>query len=204
MGKRYVHCLCVMVMLCLSAPSFALKVKDGSEIQPDNAYPRVKIITSLGEFILELDRFKAPITVNNFLRYVALRSYEDTIFHRVVPDFVVQGGGYTVDYKSKPSLGKIFNESGNGLKNTYYSIAMARETDPHSATRQFFINLTDNESLDPGRNWGYTVFGSVVEGFEVIDAMGQVETEYAINFGQPNVPIEPIILQKAEILPPQF
>ena len=204
MGKRYVHCLCVMVMLCLSAPSFALKVKDGSEIQPDNAYPRVKINTSLGEFILELDRFKAPITVNNFLRYVALRSYEDTIFHRVVPDFVVQGGGYTVDYKSKPSLGKIFNESGNGLKNTDYSIAMARETDPHSATRQFFINLTDNESLDPGRNWGYTVFGSVVEGFEVIDAMGQVETEYAINFGQPNVPIEPIILQKAEILPPQF
>ena len=97
MGKRYVHCLCVMVMLCLSAPSFALKVKDGSEIQPDNAYPRVKINTSLGEFILELDRFKAPITVNNFLRYVALRSYEDTIFHRVVPDFVVQGGGYTVD-----------------------------------------------------------------------------------------------------------
>ena len=204
MGKRYVHCLCVMVMRCLSAPSFALKVKDGSEIQPDNAYPRVKINTSLGEFILELDRFKAPITVNNFLRYVALRSYEDTIFHRVVPDFVVQGGGYTVDYKSKPSLGKIFNESGNGLKNTYYSIAMARETDPHSATRQFFINLKDNESLDPGRNWGYTVFGSVVEGFEVIDAMGQVETEYAINFGQPNVPIEPIILQKAEILPPQF
>lgn len=204
MGKRYVHCLCVMVMLCLSAPSFALKVKDGSEIQPDNAYPRVKINTNLGEFILELDRFKAPITVNNFLRYVALRSYEDTIFHRVVPDFVVQGGGYTVDYKSKPSLGKIFNESGNGLKNTYYSIAMARETDPHSATRQFFINLKDNESLDPGRNWGYTVFGSVVEGFEVIDVMGEVETEYSINFGQPDVPIEPIILQKAEILPPQF
>jgi peptidyl-prolyl cis-trans isomerase A (cyclophilin A) len=204
MGKRYLHCLCVMAMLCLSAPSFALKVKDGSEIQPDNAYPRVKINTNLGEFILELDRFKAPITVNNFLRYVALRSYEDTIFHRVVPDFVVQGGGYTVDYKSKPSLGKIFNESGNGLKNTYYSIAMARETDPHSATRQFFINLKDNESLDPGRNWGYTVFGSVVEGFEVIDAMGEVETEYSINFGQPDVPIEPIILQKAEILPPQF
>lgn len=204
MGKRYVHCLCVMVMLCFSAPSLALKVKDGSEIQPDNSYPRVKISTNLGEFILELDRFKAPITVNNFLRYVALRSYEDTIFHRVVPDFVVQGGGYTVDYKSKPSLNKIFNESGNGLKNTYYSIAMARETDPHSATRQFFINLKDNESLDPGRNWGYTVFGSVVEGFEVIDAMGQVETEYAINFGQPDVPVEPIILHKAEILPPQY
>lgn len=204
MSLHIVRCVFVAVILCVSAPSFAKKVKDGSEIQPDNTYPRVKITTNLGAFILELDRFKAPISVNNFLRYVALRSYEDTIFHRVVPDFVVQGGGYTVEYTPKPSLGKIFNESGNGLKNTYYSIAMARESNPHSATRQFFINLKDNESLDPGRNWGYTVFGSVVEGFEVIDAMGGVDTEYSIEFGQPNVPIEPIILQKAEILAPQF
>ena len=204
MGVQLFRTLFAAAILCVSASSFAMKVKDGSDIQPDNTYPRVKISTNLGEFILELDRFKAPITVNNFLRYVALRSYEDTIFHRVVPNFVVQGGGYTADYKPKPSLGKIMNESGNGLKNTYYSIAMARETDPHSATRQFFINLKDNESLDPGRNWGYTVFGSVVEGFEVIDAMGAVETEYSIDFGQPDVPIKPIILEKAEILPPQF
>ena len=193
------------LLLCIAlipAPAFAAKkADDGSQIQPDNYYPRVKLETSMGDIVIELDRRKAPITVNNFLRYVDKRSYEETIFHRVVPGFVVQGGGYTVDFDEKPSYPEIYNESGNGLKNSLYSVAMARQNDPHTATRQFFFNLDDNDSLDPGRNWGYTVFGAVVEGYEVVDAMGEVETEYKALLGFADAPVEPIILHKATVLP---
>lgn len=193
------------LLLCIAlitASAFAAKkADDGSQIQPDNYYPRVKLETSMGDIVIELDRRKAPITVNNFLRYVDKRSYEETIFHRVVPGFVVQGGGYTVDFDEKPSYPEIYNESGNGLKNSLYSVAMARQNDPHTATRQFFFNLDDNDSLDPGRNWGYTVFGAVVEGYEVVDAMGEVETEYKALLGFADAPVEPIILHKATVLP---
>ena len=130
-----------------------------------------------------------------------LRSYEDTIFHRVIPGFVVQGGGYTAEFEPKPSLGTIFNESGNGLKNETYTIAMARQNDPHSATRQFYFNMRDTPSLDPGRNWGYTVFGYVSEGSDILDAISEVETQYSMNLRAPDVPIEPVVLLKAEILP---
>lgn len=176
-------------------------IKDGSHIQPDNFYPRVKMSTSMGEFVVELDRRKAPISVNNFLKYVDTRSYEETIFHRIIPGFVVQGGGYTVDFEPKPSLGTIFNESGNGLKNETYTIAMARQTDPHSATRQFYFNMRDTPSLDPGRNWGYAVFGYVTEGTEVLDAISEVETQYSMDLRAPDVPIKPVILTKVTILP---
>ena len=193
------------LLLCIAlitTPAFAAKkADDGSQIQPDNYYPRVKLETSMGDIVIELDRRKAPITVNNFLRYVDKRSYEETIFHRVVPGFVVQGGCYTVDFDEKPSYPEIYNESGNGLKNSLYSVAMARQNDPHTATRQFFFNLDDNDSLDPGRNWGYTVFGAVVEGYEVVDAMGEVETEYKALLGFADAPVEPIILHKATVLP---
>lgn len=175
--------------------------KDGSHIQPDNFYPRVKIVTSMGEFIVELDRRKAPISVNNFLKYVDMRSYEDTIFHRIIPGFVVQGGGYTAEFEPKPSLGTIFNESGNGLKNETYTIAMARQNDPHSATRQFYFNMRDTPSLDPGRNWGYAVFGYVAEGSDVLDSISEVETQYSMDLRAPDVPITPVVLQKVMILP---
>ena len=148
----------ILSLLIVTTNSYAKSKKDGSHVQPDNYYPRVKMVTSMGDIIVELDRSRAPITVNNFLRYVDMRSYEETIFHRIVPDFVVQGGGYDTNFVEKPSLGKIFNESGNGLKNKMYNITMARQDDPHSATRQFFFNMAKNDSLDPGRNWGYTVF----------------------------------------------
>lgn len=200
--------LCALYLLCglclaLSAPTFAQKkvLPDGSHIQPDNLYPRVKLSTTMGDIVVELDRRKAPITVNNFLRYVDKRSYEDTLFHRVIAGFVVQGGGYSTDFEPKPSFGKIYNESGNGLTNDLYTIAMARNTEPHTATRQFYFNMRDNESLNPGKNWGYTVFGSIIEGYEVVDAISEVETEYSLEFGQPDVPIEPVILKEAEILP---
>ena len=175
--------------------------KDGAQVQPDNYYPRVNMVTSMGDFIIELDRRKAPITVNNFLKYVVLRSYEDTIFHRVIPDFVVQGGGYTKEFDVKPSLGKIYNESGNGLKNELYTVAMARQLDPHSATRQFYINMRDTPSLDPGKNWGYAVFGYVAEGSDVLDKITAVETQYSMALRAPDVPIEPVMLIRVEILP---
>ncbi|GAB5379871.1 MAG: peptidylprolyl isomerase [Aliiglaciecola sp.] len=175
---------------------------DGSQIQPDNYYPRVLLETTMGNITVELDRTKAPITANNFLRYVDKRSFEDTVFHRIVPGFVVQGGGYDKDFKEKPKFPKIYNESGNGLKNNLYSIAMARSNDPHSANRQFYFNMNDNESLDPGRNWGYAVFGYVTEGTEVLDKMAEVETHYDAILGWADVPVEPILLIKATVLPP--
>ncbi|WP_158965874.1 peptidylprolyl isomerase [Paraglaciecola sp. L3A3] len=175
---------------------------DGSQIQADNYYPRVKLVTTMGDIIVELDRNKAPITVNNFLRYVDKRSYEDTIFHRIVPEFVIQGGGYDTDFIEKPSFAPIFNESGNGLKNKMYNITMARKNDPHSATRQFFFNMNNNDSLDPGRDWGYTVFGSVQEGYEVLDKMAEVKTDFDPKYGWSDVPVEKIILKKVIILPP--
>jgi peptidyl-prolyl cis-trans isomerase A (cyclophilin A) len=189
----------------IMAPTLTLaKAKDdGSHIQPDNYYPRVKMITSMGDIIVELDRSRAPITVNNFLRYVDKRSYEDTIFHRIVPAFVVQGGGYDTNFVEKPSFGKIFNESGNGLKNKMYNITMARQNKPHSATRQFFFNMDNNDSLDPGKNWGYTVFGSVVEGYEVLDKMAEVKTNFDPKYGWSDVPVEQVILIKVMVLSPE-
>ncbi|GGF69282.1 peptidylprolyl isomerase [Alteromonas lipolytica] len=195
----------LLSLLLFSVSTMAAKpADDGSQIQPDNYYPRVKMETSMGDIVLELDRRRAPITVNNFLRYVDKRSYEGTIFQRIIPGYIVQGGGYTVDYEEKSSFPAIFNESGNGLKNTLYSVAMARQNDPHTATRQFFFNLDDNDNLDPGKTWGYTVFGAVVEGYEVVDAMGEVATEYKATLGFADAPVEPIIINKVSVLPAQF
>lgn len=189
-------------VLFISATAWAAKPDDGSQIQPDNYYPRVKLETTMGDIVVELDRRRAPITTNNFLRYVDKRSYEDTVFHRIIPGFVVQGGGYDEDFREKPKFPAIFNESGNGMKNEMYTIAMARQDNPHTANRQFFFNVNDNTSLDPGRDWGYAVFGMIVEGSDVVDKMSEVETEYSIKMNQPNVPVTPIILKKAIILPP--
>ncbi|QHJ11901.1 Peptidyl-prolyl cis-trans isomerase cyp18 [Paraglaciecola mesophila] len=193
--------LCISIFL-ICMPAVAKQKDDGSQIQADNFYPRVKIETSMGDITVELDRSRAPIAVNNFLRYVDKRSYEDTIFHRIVANFVVQGGGYDVDFNEKPSFPDIINESGNGLKNEMYTIAMARQKDPHSSNRQFFFNMNDNVSLDPGRDWGYTVFGYVVEGTDALDAISLVETDYDTTWGWADVPVEPVIIKRVTVLPP--
>lgn len=177
------------------------KGKDGSEIQKDNLYPKVKMVTSMGDIVVELDRFKAPITVNNFLRYVDKGSYDDTVFHRIIDNFVVQGGGLDLEFQEKPNFGPIFNESGNGLKNDVGTIAMARQNDPHSATRQFFFNLVDNVSLNPGKRWGYTVFGEIVEGQEVLEKLAKVKTGYHVQTGMPDVPVETVVLKSVILLP---
>ena len=190
------------IMLITSSSAVMAKKDDGSHVQPDNYYPRVKIETTMGDIVVELDRRRAPITANNFLRYVDKRAYEDTIFHRIGRGFVVQGGGYTADFNGKSNFPDIFNESGNGLTNDLYTIAMARQNDPHTANRQFFFNVNDNSSLNPGRDWGYAVFGVIVEGEEIVDAMSEVETEYSIRLNANNVPIEPIVIKKMTVLPP--
>jgi peptidyl-prolyl cis-trans isomerase A (cyclophilin A) len=202
MVKTFFVALFLTCFITTSNLASAKAKNDGSHIQPDNYYPRVKMITSMGDIIVELDRSRAPITVNNFLRYVDKRSYEDTIFHRIVPEFVVQGGGYDTNFVEKPSFGEIFNESGNGLKNKMYNITMARQDKPHSATRQFFFNMDNNDSLDPGRNWGYTAFGSVVEGYDVLDKMSEVKTDFDPKYGWSDVPVEQVILIKVIVLPP--
>lgn len=170
-------------------------------IDPDNLYPQVKLETSMGIIVVELDRVKAPITVDNFLRYVVAGEYDNTIFHRVIDNFVVQGGGYSADNVAKKVYQDIVNESGNGLKNEAGTIAMAKETKPHSANRQFFFNVIDNTNLDPGRRWGYAVFGAITEGEEIIEAMAKVKTDYSDALGWEDVPVKPIILLKATLLP---
>ncbi|NMH60377.1 peptidylprolyl isomerase [Alteromonas ponticola] len=200
------HLFATCLIICLgfaSSMALAKPIDDGAKVQPDNYYPRVKLETSMGDIIVELDRRRAPITVNNFLRYTANGLYNNTIFHRVVPGFVVQGGGYSPELEQKVTYDPIFNESGNGLTNDLHTISMARQNEPHSATRQFFLNVNDNESLNPGRNWGYAVFGMIVEGSAIADKMAEVETEYLVALGEQNAPKEMIILKKASVLPPQ-
>jgi len=171
------------------------------EMIPDNLFPTIKLETSMGDIEVELNRMRAPITVNNFLRYVLEGEYDGTIFHRVMIGFVVQGGGYTKDIEEKKMYDNILNESGNGLENLFGSIAMARYDDPHSATRQFYFNMENNTSLDPSsRNWGYTVFGQVINGMEVLQAIAEVETGYSEDLDAEDVPVEPILLIKASVL----
>ena len=200
MNKKFV--LSIVLML-ISIPQLTLSAdKDcfPPDMIPDNMFPIVQIETSLGVVEVELNRMRAPITSNNFLRYVLEGEYDGTIFHRVMPGFVVQGGGYTKDIEEKTMHENVFNESGNGLENTTGSIAMARYDDPHSATRQFYFNMNNNTSLDPGsRNWGYTVFGTVVAGMDVLEAIGAVETGYSEALDAEDVPMVPVLLIKASV-----
>lgn len=184
----------VFIVLSLSCSLFlnAKEQPKGQYLQPDNLYPKVKISTTIGNMVFELDRNRAPITVNNFLSYVLTQRYNGTVFHRLEHEFVLQGGGYDKNLDSIKTFPKIINESGNGLKNDYGTIAMARLYDPHSATSQFFINLSDNDSLNPGSRWGYAVFGSIVEGFEILDKVKTIETDYSEKLGWQNYPKQPI------------
>jgi peptidyl-prolyl cis-trans isomerase A (cyclophilin A) len=171
------------------------------EMIPDNMFPSVKLETSMGEIVVELNRMRAPASVNNFLRYVLEGEYNGTIFHRVMPGFVVQGGGYTKDIEEKTMHASVCNESGNGLKNITGTIAMARYADPHTATRQFYFNMNDNASLDPNsRSWGYSVFGEVISGMEVLEAIAEMKTGYSEDLDAEDVPVEVIMLIRAAVV----
>jgi len=168
----------------------------------DDAHPRVRITTNMGDIVLELDREKAPKTVENFLTYVKEGFYDGTIFHRVIDGFMIQGGGFTQDFQKKPTHAPIRNEADNGLRNKIGTIAMARTGDPHSATAQFFINVANNSYLDfrekTPRAWGYTVFGRVVEGMPVIDKIRRSKTGSGGPFRK-DVPQTPVIIEKAVV-----
>lgn len=172
-------------------------------IMPDNLFPSVRLETSMGVVVVELNRLRAPATVNNFLGYVLDGSYDGTIFHRAIPNFVVQGGGYSPDFTERKLHKPVLNESGNGLTNNAGTIAMARFDDPHSATSQFYFNMSDNKSLDPNsKNWGYTVFGDVIEGIDVLQAIAAVETGYSDGMGVADVPLVPVKLIRATVTEP--
>jgi len=162
----------------------------------------IKLHTNHGVIGIELEPEKAPESAKNFLAYVEAGHYDNTIFHRVIDGFMIQGGGFEPGMKQKPCNPPIKNEAGNGLKNERYTVAMARTSDPHSATAQFFINVADNGFLDftaaSGSGWGYCVFGKVVEGTEVVDAIRQVKTG-SKGFHQ-DVPAEDVLIERAEIV----
>jgi len=162
----------------------------------------VKLHTNLGTIVLELDADKAPATIANFLHYVSDGHYANTVFHRVIDGFMIQGGGFEPDMKQKPTRKPVKNEANNGLKNDAYTIAMARTSDPHSATAQFFINVGDNHFLNfttaTPQGWGYCVFGRVVEGAEVVDKIRKVKT--GSRAMHPDVPIEDVVIEQAEVM----
>ena len=169
----------------------------------------VQLVTSEGDIVLELDAKSAPTTVANFLAYVEKKHYDGTVFHRVIDGFMAQGGGLDTNLNEKPTLPAVENESNNGLKNTKYSVAMARlGSDPHSATSQFFVNVEDNSFLNRDESqdgFGYAVFGMVVEGQEVVDKICKAPTQTQPNPAFPpqlmqNVPVEPIVLKSAAVL----
>lgn len=158
----------------------------------------VRVYTNLGTFLIELDSERAPLTVANFLQYVREGHYNGTIFHRVIANFVAQGGGYDQEYVEKPVHASVPNESGNGLSNRRGTVGIARTSNPHSANAQFYINLADNPQLDPQTSrWGYAVFGKVIEGMNVIDEIGASATGNAGPF-ESDVPLKPVIIEKME------
>jgi cyclophilin family peptidyl-prolyl cis-trans isomerase len=181
----------------LIAVSVATWAQEPFEVSSE---PRVRVETNLGDFVIELDRIRAPLTVEHFLNYVTEGHYPGTIFHRVVGGFVVQAGGYTVDLSEKPAERTVFNESGNGLSNIRGSVGLARSGDPHSGTSQFYVNLANNLDLNPRpTRWGYAVFGTVVEGMEIIDEIGDKPTGPSGIFER-NVPVVPIEIENIVLL----
>lgn len=192
MTRRWLTLLGALLIFAFQLPATA-----------DTDRPRIRMQTSMGEIVLELNPTKAPKTVDNFVQYVNEGFYDGTIFHRVIDGFMIQGGGFTQDYQRKTTRAAVMNEANNGLKNKRGTIAMARTRDPHSATAQFFINVVDNRSLDhrspaPG-NWGYTVFGQVVEGMDVVDKIREVPTGAGGPFRK-DAPQTPVIIEKATVV----
>jgi peptidyl-prolyl cis-trans isomerase A (cyclophilin A) len=180
-GRRHVAIAALALALCATAQA-----------------QKVKLATSAGDIVIELDAAKAPKTVDNFVQYVKAGQYDGTVFHRVIDNFMIQGGGMSADMKEKPTRAPIPLEANNGLKNARGTIAMARTSDPNSATGQFFINLKDNDFLNaaPGKD-GYAVFGKVVAGMDVVDKIRAVPT--GTKGGHQNVPTLPVTIQKATV-----
>jgi len=179
--------------LILASPTEGLSKKN----------PSVEVVTSMGSIQLELYPGKAPKSVENFLAYVKKGFYNGTIFHRVISDFMIQGGGFDASYNKKPTRGPITNEADNGLKNDRGTLAMARTSEPHSATAQFFINVKDNDALNhkskDGAGWGYCVFGKVTKGMDTVDKIRAVPTGAGGPFPK-DAPLKQVVIKKARVL----
>lgn len=190
------------IVLLLAVYLLALVALSPAEAQ-ESTNPRVVVETSEGPIVVELFADKAPISVENFLKYVDNGFYEGTIFHRVIDDFMIQGGGFTPGLEKKSYDGEIQNEADNGLRNDRGTLAMARRNDPHTASVQFFVNLKDNDFLNhtakKPRGWGYAVFGQVVEGMEVVDAIARTRT--GVKSGMKDVPVQAITILKVSRQP---
>jgi len=197
--------VCASTLVVTSVCAQSSSTSTGSATMTQTATttaPRVKLQTSLGDITIALAAEQAPKSVENFLTYVRDGFYDATVFHRVIDGFMIQGGGFSAGMTQKTTRAPIDNEAANGLKNTRYTLAMARTNDPHSATAQFFINVADNDFLNhtapTGQGWGYAVFGAVVEGMDVVDAIKAVKTGNR-GFHQ-NVPLEDVLILKAQVL----
>jgi cyclophilin family peptidyl-prolyl cis-trans isomerase len=177
-----------LMLLCLTSPAQAQEAA------------RVRVHTTLGSFMIELETARAPLTVANFLEYVRSGQYNGTIFHRVINNFVAQTGGYDEKMVEKPTRASIPNESGNGLSNRRGTVGLARTGEPHSGNAQFYVNLNDNAALDPQPSrWGYAVFGKIVEGMDVLDGIGAVATGTVAPFDK-DVPLKAVVIQKMEVV----
>ena len=180
---------------------FSFLLITGCNAMTDTKNPRLTFQTNKGTFVMELYPDKAPKTVENFLAYAKEGHFDGTIFHRVIPGFMIQGGGFTPDMQQKPTKAPIAIESDNGLKNELGTVAMARTMDPNSATAQFFINVKDNAFLNysapTAQGYGYTVFGKVIEGMDVVHAIEKVAT--GNKAGHQDVPLEPVIIEKVTV-----
>ncbi len=205
-GLRFMRSLALVGMIPLVSLSAQAASPSNSTqkqgVTSMSTSPRVKMSTNQGDFIISLNAEKAPKTVANFLAYVKDGFFDGTIFHRVIDGFMIQGGGFEPGLKQKPTKATVENEANNGLKNNKYTLAMARTSDPHSATAQFFINVANNDFLNhtapTAQGWGYAVFGEVVEGQDVIDKMKGVPTANS-GFHQ-NVPTTDVVITKAVVL----
>lgn len=189
-----------LALLCLLLGLAEAQVALAAEDKP--AAPRVRIETSQGSFVIELNPERAPLTAANFLDYVKSGHYSGTVFHRVIGNFVIQGGGFDTSYKLKTPRAPVSNESGNGLSNKRGTVGIARSDLPHSGNCQFYVNVNDNEDLDPQPlRWGYAVFGKIVEGMDVVDRISRVPTGSAGPLPK-DAPTEPVVIRSATLLNP--
>ncbi len=192
-----------LLLLASSVLAQTEQPESGSGNPFEEELPTVVLHTSLGDITVELYEDQAPVTAENFLTYARDGHYDGTIFHRIISNFMIQGGGFDAEYQRKPTRDTITNEADNGLSNERGTLAMARTGDPHSASAQFFINVVDNPALDhrgkaSGRTWGYAVFGRVIEGMDVVDEIRFLPT--GPNGPHQNAPLEAVVIERVEIL----
>jgi cyclophilin family peptidyl-prolyl cis-trans isomerase len=199
--KQLLLSLALITAACLHPALAADKAPDPkTPVKPASTAPspQVQVFTSSGNFTIELNAERAPLTVANFLAYVDRGHYTNTLIHRAVANFVIQGGGFNVDYTAKAADAKVVNESGNGLSNVRGTVGLARTQDPHGGNAQFYVNINDNAALDPNQTrWGYAVFGRVTSGMDVVDRIGNVPTG-AHGAIKEETPLKPIVILKIE------